>query len=974
MTIIGRRLGFGHTFSMLLLLCAMLQMGARESFANPNMVANGDLEQPETKASVRMSGTENEAIFEFSGRQNFGRVIARGSSGGGKLAEGISVGYIQGGRIAGLMIDATKIKDVKGDYEIAVWFDLLGSIRPNRRYAYNILAYPASKGKVPDLEMIAPAFWADGEFLGAKVDLKFSDEIKTMEDLTHRGIVKTPDFSYTTGGQWLVLNLPKNFKKSVVFVRVSLRELDEALLRGEEPALPTPTRYITIDDVLEEQIKTAHRSTANAIRRGQNQQGYWLSSNPATSIRLTSIALDTLARQGEDLSSKKMRAGIKWLAEQETTETTAIARRLYFLANYGLPKYRKSVALDLNTLIDAQYEDGGWSTSAEPDAETKNRSLKTDNATTLVVVSALREAYYAGYKGELKTWRQAAGYFREAQSRDGGFRATLDKYGGLGEATTTLNTAAGMKGLLVTLDMAFAAGSPRCTQYMSNSRHLSGLRKGMEWLDKFYDEYYKKLPTLSVQHIPIYNAEAMQGFAELSGVTQLHGKDVFRTEAEAMMKTFDPGSGLFNGSFWLSAIALNFLDAGSAPIVFQRYIAGGEPEFAFSRDADHLARYLRSQRRSPLNWRAANIDDPIGELLDVPVFYVHVAGELGFEETHWERLREYCFGGGVVVFNIAEDQEAQRDVLRKGLATAFPEYKLNEIGKEDSILAIKHKLKSDDLHGMQTIGNGLKNFVFLTPRDWSCKLNTYAIKDDEVPFQFFDNLLHYTMDSDSPRSSFLTSTWEKGTSTAKSTKIAHMEVGADQPVFPDLTSTLSRSLESGYRMSVEEVPVDRPGKDVKLLWLSCGGPTQMTDKQLKTVSDHVKRGTFVFAEVLSGNVNWAESFRADLQKLDGDIRIRKLVANHPLVNGKLHETFGFDVRTVQMRRALRKEFKKLPRIDAYVIERNGEEIGVLSVHDVGSGLGYFLYPECRGIMPNSSRQFAANLVLYSMQRALEPSM
>jgi hypothetical protein len=62
---------------------------------------------------------------------------------------------------------------------------------------------------------------------------------------------------------------------------------------------------------------------------------------------------------------------------------------------------------------------------------------------------------------------------------------------------------------------------------------------------------------------------------------------------------------------------------------------------------------------------------------------------------------------------------------------------------------------------------------------------------------------------------------------------------------------------------------------------------------------------------------------------------------------------------------------KLPRLDAYVIEKDGKEVGVLSVHDVASGLGYVLYPDCRGLMPAESRQTATNVVLYAMQRQVQ---
>jgi hypothetical protein len=148
----------------------------------------------------------------------------------------------------------------------------------------------------------------------------------------------------------------------------------------------------------------------------------------------------------------------------------------------------------------------------------------------------------------------------------------------------------------------------------------------------------------------------------------------------------------------------------------------------------------------------------------------------------------------------------------------------------------------------------------------------------------------------------------------------------------------------------------------------------MSEEQRRAIAGHLQRGAFVFAEVLSGNPNWAETFRSDLLRVDDGLRMRKLPANHPLLTGRLHETYGYDVRIARLRRALHEEYAKLPRLEAYVIEKDNEEVGMLSVHDVGSGLGHVLFPDCRGSMPNVSRQLAVNVVLYAMQRQLDIGM
>lgn len=938
--------------------------------AAPNLVANGDLEQPRQAAESWLSPTENEVIFEIPGPQGFGRVVARGPNAGRDLQKGLKVGYTQiPGTSRGLLIDAREVK-VTGGYEITVWFDLRGEIRPNRRYAYSVTCQSGEQGQqTVSLEMIAPAIWADGKLMGTRLPLSWPSEPKTYDDLTLRGIVKTPDFKHQTGGQFLVLKLPQNFASTLYIVRVSFRELDDALLSGKDADMPTPTRYLPVDDILEEDVADALQRSTEAIQNTLTPAGYWQAGAGDDTVSQTAWNLDLLARRGVDLKEVKYRDAIKWLSEQEPTATAAVASRLTFFSRHGREDFRQTIAKDLLRLINAQFDDGGWNESAA-DKVQDDRKLHSANVPTLSACLGLYEAHYAGFKAEAKTWRKAAAYWREAQARDGGYRAMMDSYGGLGEATTTQNTACGLAGLLITLDMAFADGASRCTQYLSNTTHREGVQRAIAWMDEYYDEYYKKLARLDAEPDPFLNAGAMLTLLRLSGIRRFHDKDIFRTEAENIMQHYDPTSGLFAGSIQATGYALFYLNEGAAPTVFNRLILGGTDDYRLSRDAAHLSRYLIDQRKKPLNWAEVTLETPIEGLVDVPILYVHVAGEQEVTDQQWRLWRDYCFAGGVIVYNIAEDYPAGLARIEAGLKTAFPEYTIKELAENDPFWSAGEN-KLAPIKGLRVVGNGLKQFVFILPHDWSCRLNTFKLTEHPETFKFFDHLMTYTLDGEEPRSSFAYTTWDHPSASNSKVRVAHLEVGADLPAYPDLMATLDRRLRSEYRLDLEPVPAEDTKQDATLLWLSCAGPKPMTDAQRQMLAERIKRGTYIFAEVLTGNGKWAETFRSDLQKVDDKLTIRKLPANHPLLTGRLHETYGYDVRVMPLRRALREENEKLPRLDAYVIEREGEDVGMLSVHDVGSGLGYVFYPECRGAMPRNSRELAANIVLYALQRQLE---
>ena len=56
------------------------------------------------------------------------------------------------------------------------------------------------------------------------------------------------------------------------------------------------------------------------------------------------------------------------------------------------------------------------------------------------------------------------------------------------------------------------------------------------------------------------------------------------------------------------------------------------------------------------------------------------------------------------------------------------------------------------------------------------------------------------------------------------------------------------------------------------------------------------------------------------------------------------------------------------RCDLYEILYDGKRAGTYSAFDISSGIGYNLYPGCRGVMPLHARQLAMNVFLAAYER------
>ncbi|MCH7812979.1 MAG: terpene cyclase/mutase family protein [Planctomycetes bacterium] len=654
------------------------------AFGGPNLVANGDLNHTDQTADVRMGIGETAVYFTFDGAGDFGRVVARTDGSVSALKREMRVAYWEpskaaGGGMRGLVIDTSEVT-VRGDLQIEVWFDLKGKVRPTKQYEWSLVAIvPGGKAKVEDgFKVIAPAIWADGEPLGAEVDVAFNGYMTPRHGSTY-----VKNFERQTGSAGLVLQFPDNFKGQLVIVRVSLREVDEDLLAGREPVMPVPIRYVPIEDPLAYRIaEMLQKSSAYLRDQRDSETGAWEVGDEETSVSVTANAARALAAVGDHTDEGPLARSLDWLAEQlpekleegevdnrekrrerDFKQTATFADRLLCLARHGdlkNRKHQKAVAHDITWLEDAQFEDGGWATLHVDDDDAA--ALHSDNTSSARVVEALREAYFAGKPCERSVWVRASKYWVAAQASDGGFRGKMDQYGGVSQNTTVMRTAAGATSLLTTMDMAFAAGGNRCDQIQRNRAQVSAIRQALGWLDARYAPLtldvlaYRTTIQWQLDQIvgeslaPFERLFYMQRVSEVSGRHLLGGEKHVLQEARLVLNYFyDRETGAFTGGPYYTALALATLSEVDAPTVLQRVVIGGDVLDAVSRDAEHMVRHLRRNRRRIMNWRDTTIDRPMRELTEVPILYLNVAGAVDWTEAQWSKIRDYCFAGGVVL-------------------------------------------------------------------------------------------------------------------------------------------------------------------------------------------------------------------------------------------------------------------------------------------------------------------------------------
>ncbi|MHC4063029.1 MAG: DUF4159 domain-containing protein [Planctomycetota bacterium] len=880
------------------------------ALAGPNLVANGDLNHTDQDAAARVGIGEKAAYFTFDGDGDFGRVVATTTGSMTALKNELRIAYVELGKVAtggprGLLIDTKNLKS-GGDVDISVWFDLQGKIRPKKEYEWTVaaLVFGAERAGKGGFKLIAPALWADGEPLGAEVDVAFDGRGVPTSGSTH-----VRNFERQTGAAAMVLKLPRDLREQFLILRMSLREVDEALVRGEEPPMPVPVRYVPIADPLEFRLAEALKNASEYLRGLQDERsGGWLTGDREQSIRISAMVTSALTELGDRTDEGPLALALEWLSEQlpEDLEegevdnrskrlqrdlklTDTVAWRLYCLARYGDPRNRnhqQAIAHDITWLEDAQFEDGGWATRHREDDAAK--ALHSDNDSSALAVSALREAFFAGKPCKRSVWIEAAKYWVAAQAGDGGYRGKMDKYGGVSETTTAMRTSAGVASLLATMDMAFAAGGDDSRQFRKNKGQMRALREGFGWLDANYKgespigSYleYRLTGLTSGGWNPYAKAFYMQRLGSTSGRHLFGDLDHVLENARLLLggNLYNRETAQFSESPFFTAWALVSLAAVDSPTVLQRIVIGGDEGDEFARDADHIVRYLSAKRRTPLNWRATTIDRPAGELSQIPVLYLNIAGRVDWTAEQWAKIRDYCFDGGVVLINVAAGNEAAREIVESALRTAFPEIALEPLPPADPLLTIRRDVKLDNLP--QVLGNGLKHFLVLLPEDWSCTWHTFAFREYRERYDFVDNLLEYTTDGEKLVGTFGRSHREEATEATRTVPVARVECGSDLTAYPDFLKTLDRAMRANYRTALKDVS---DGQETPtLFWLANAGEKPLTQQQQARIRAALDDGAYLFAEVVGGNKDWAEAFRADLQKLDPELTVRKLYTSHPI--------------------------------------------------------------------------------------------
>ncbi len=174
-----------------------------------------------------------------------------------------------------------------------------------------------------------------------------------------------------------------------------------------------------------------------------------------------------------------------------------------------------------------------------------------------------------------------------------------------------------------------------------------------------------------------------------------------------------------------------------------------------------------------------------------------------------------------------------------------------------------------------------------------------------------------------------------------------------------LLESMDRLMRDGFRVAVERASAPAAAD---LLWVSVVGDAEPAMDQMQDIQRALSGGAYLLVDVVSGNPDWDEGFRARLTRLEG-VTLTKLRRTDPIFTGDIPGSRGFNSVAVGLRAALRDRFSKSGRCDLYEIRHGDRTVGVYSAYDLASGIGYHYFAGCRGPSPASARGLVMNVFL-----------
>jgi len=696
------------------------------------------------------------------------------------------------------------------------------------------------------------------------------------------------------------------------------------------------------------------------------------------------MAMLALAYAGEDPEKNpKMRRSLKTLLELKMEKTYTLGFRLVTLAELyrraddknlkaGL---RQAMQRDVAVLLDIQHEHGGWYYDKIAD------TAEWDFSNTQIAVLGLYEAARCGVEVPPLAFQRALALYLQRQLADGGWN-----YGrpGLSKSKPSYGsmTAAAVASLFICREVLNPGQGCPCRGERSAGRRDSNvdkaIRTGTQWLGERFVVNSNPVKGRAWFYYWFYAAERVGIY---TGLKYFGAHNWYREGAGAILRRQRPDGSW--GSFSDTSFALLFLVKGRGPILVNKLMYDGSWDL-HPNDAAHLAQFVGKIKEQQINWQVIHLDIPVEEMHDAPILYITAEEAVEFSDEHKQKLREYTDTGGTLFVEASCGNRAAATWWEKLCQELWPEWELKVITKEHPLWGADLKV-GPRVPVLRGLDDGVRTFLFYSPRDVSCKWHAQSVARDVALFNMGNNLYAYATDRGKLRGRL--SEREVGTGrkyagqtpaysgTERQLTVARLQHGglwhATQHYRP--WTLLGEDLKAGTGLEIAERDPIPAGQDIPrevgLAYLSGRGRPTMSDEAVKRLKTYLAGGGFLFAEAAIGDPHFDEGFR-ELAAAAG-LKLKTLGADDPVIGGSIPGgATGYAAPSVGYTFALRPQRigRPLPLLYGITLAGSDRLVGIYSPYDIMySQTGCKAFGS-RGYEADDARALATNIALFAAGR------
>ncbi len=736
------------------------------------------------------------------------------------------------------------------------------------------------------------------------------------------------------------------------------------------------------------------------LKKSQTKRGGW-PEHGSQSCGLSALCVLALLTSGVPAEDPQIVSAMRYLRDIEPTQTYSVALQTLVYCQLGAARDLGAIRRNVEWLVRQQIQTGSPERIGAWSYGQGGGSGDPSNAQFAIL--ALGAAEERAVDVPQKTFERALDYWYRRQKPDGSWT-----YSELSGNPTGSMTAAGIASIII------ARGRLSEEKTDANGETLSCCGAAEEGVDRVALALDWMARSFTLQTNPggdsmtfFYYLYALERVGRLSGRRFIGEHDWYREGAERILSLQDDFQGFWVGSGMAednrdvaTSFALLFLSKGKRQVVIGKLDYGAGKTTQWNRHPDALRQLVRHVERDwgrDLTWQTVDAQQAsVEDLLQTPVLVIGGSEPLRFSEELSTRLGSYLDQGGCILFDGDAGDGCGNSAAYRASVEAlcrqwFPDSRLEALPPDHPVWFAQHAVDPNSLgekNWIEGVQACCRTPVFYSPRSLSCRWNhgdrlfrrgdeSASVKNEiEGGIRLGENIVAYATgrelkDKLERRTLIGASVLEGAERGVLRLGSLSFDASGDQAkrALPNATTLIRQRVPMRVSSTSENLALNEDSlRDVGVLWIHGRESFALDAQQRAVLRQYIERGGVVLANSICASDAFAESFRAEIQRLLPESQLEVMPPEHPAWTTSFG---GYDLSLVTIRvpergtvgQAIRRQTAP-PRIEVGVVNEFASVF--FSPLDLSCALESQNSIQCEGYSTDDAVKIIANLLLYSL--------